>query len=257
MVNNTEMNITLDFDKRNLIIVALLLLLGLGAYYHFTAIGDKNKKIIEERNLHNALTDSVHRYKNKQNELVNEKLTIQTSLKELSDKNLTLTKNQSELIKRIKDVADKNDLISAALINLNVKLDGMTNSNAIVENDSTIEFKSPVADTSLLYNIQVHGVRPVSGIKTKLEFQEFQLPNKQFIKFNWTKDKTNPVSFSITNTNKYFKVTNVDSYIIPEITKVDVKPTFLQRLGKFGKSSGGKIVIFGAGMLAGGLLLHK
>jgi len=251
------MNITIEFDKRNLIIVALLLLLGFGTYYHFTTLSEKDKKITEEKNLHNALTDSVHRYKDKQNELVNEKLTIQTTLKELSDKNLTLTKNQSELVNRIKEISDKNDLISAALINLDIKLDGMTNSNAIVENDSTIEFKSEKKDTSLVYNIQIHGVKHVSGIKTKLEFQEFQLPNKQFIKFNWTKDKTNPISFSVTNTNQYFKVANIDSYVIPEINKEAIKPTFLQRLGRFGKSAGGKVVIFGAGMLAGGLLLHK
>lgn len=254
------MNITIDFDKRNLIIVALLILLSFGAYYHFSAIGDKNKKIIEEKNLHTALTDSVHHYKNANGQLVNEKLTIQDEIKDLKDKNLNLTKNQQDLVKVVEAVNKHAQVINAAMIQMGVKLDGLTLTNPVAETDSTEKFTSNPKDTTLTYEIIVSNVKRFNpNILPTLNLKKFELPNVQAIEFHWKNDVKdgNPIAFSVTNSNPYYKVYNIDSYAIPEINKEAIKPTFLQRLGKFGKSTGGKVIIFGAGMIAGGLLLHK
>lgn len=249
------MNLQINFDKKTVVIIVLLLLLILGAGYHFNQISKKDQKILEKENLGKALTDSVHRYKNKEGDWVNEKLTLQTDLKDLKDKNLNLTSNQKDLIKAVDAINKHNQVISAAMIQMGVKLDGLVNTNPVVETDSTVEFTA--SNDSLSYDLLVNNVKPSKLKLPTLDFKKFQLPNKQTIEFHWKDDKKEgyPISFTVTNTNPYYKVYNVDSYAIPELYKPNVKPNFWQKLGKFSKSTGGKIVFFGAGVIAGAILV--
>lgn len=254
------MNLQINFDKKTVVIIVLLLLLILGAGYHFNQISKKDQKILEKENLGKALTDSVHRYKNKEGDWVNEKLTLQTDLKDLKDKNLNLTSNQKDLIKAVDAINKHNQVISAAMIQMGVKLDGLMSSEPVIETDSTERFVSNPKDSTLTYEILVNNVKRFNpNILPTLDFKKFDLPNKQTIEFHWKDDKKEgyPISFTVTNTNPYYKVYNVDSYAIPELTRANVKPTLLQKLGNFSKKTGGKIVIFGAGVIIGGLLLHK
>lgn len=252
------MKFEFNFDGKTVIILVLLLLLILGAGYHFNKLSEKNAKILEKENLSKALTDSVHHYKNKEGEWVSEKLTLQSSLKDLNDKNLILTSNQKELIKAVQDINKHNQVIDAAMIDMGVKLDGLKSSEQVIETDSTEKFVSNPKDTTLNYEIIVNNVKRFNpSILPTLDFKKFQLPNKQTVEFHWKNDKKEgyPVTFTVTNSNPYYKVYNIDSYAIPELTRPNVKPTFWEKLGKLSKSTGGKIVFVGIGFVAGAVLV--
>lgn len=249
------MDVTLNFDKKNIIIVGLIALLLLLGGYHLYKNREHDSEIKQEKGLRNALSDTLSTYRNKENQWVSEKLTIQAETKDLKDKNLILTENQADLIKRVEQINKNSQVISAALIQMGVKLDGALDSKSIVENDSTIHF--PKSTDSISYDIYVHNVKQFGLTKPVLEFKTFTLPNTQLVEFHWKDQRKEgyPVSFTVTNSNPYYKVYNLDSYAIPELEKTKVKPTFWNKLGTFSKSTGGKIVIFGAGVVAGGLLL--
>lgn len=258
MINNIQMNITLDFDKRNLVIVGLALLLLFGVFYHFNTVSKHNDKLVQEKNLQHALSDTLRTYKNKENQWVSEKLTIQAETKELKDKNMILTANQSDLVKRVDAINKNNQVISAALIQMSVKLDGLRNDSPILETDSTETFASSPKDTTINYEILVKNVKRYNPTyKPVLEFTKFSIPNKQFIEFHWQNDKKEgyPISFSVTNSNPYYKVYNLDSYAIPELDKTKVKPSFWNKLGTFSKTWGGKAVFLGVGVLVGAALV--
>lgn len=249
------MEIKFNFDQKTIIIVVLLLLLLLGWFYHSNKVNAQKNEIQQQKNLHSALTDSLKTYQNKEHEWVSEKLTIQAETKDLKDKNLNLTANQSDLIKKVDEINKHNQIISAALIQMGVKLDGIVNNKPVIENDSTIQFAAK--NDTIDYDIEIHNVKQYSIQIPKLEFKRFSLPNTQLIEFHWRDNKKEgyPISFTVTNSNPYYKVYNLDSYAIPELEKTKIKPNFWNKLGAFGKSTGGKVLIFGVGVLAGGILI--
>ena len=104
--------------------------------------------------------------------------------------------------------------------------------------------------------MRVDNVEPYQNNIPTLTFEKFELNNTQFIEFHWKSEPKNgyPVSFSVSNSNKYFQTYDIESYTIPEIKKSELKPTFWQKLGKTLKSSSGDLIIFGAG-LGTGLLI--
>jgi len=245
----------LNLDGKTIIILVLTLLLLGGGAYHFWQIEKHNNKHLLNKNLQVALTDTLKTYQNKEKEWVYEKLTLQTDIKDLKDDKIVLTKNQQELVRRIEQISKDNTVISAALIEMGLKLDGLINNKPIVENDSTIQFSTD--SDSIKYEIAVNNVQPYGVKLPSLEFRKFELPNTQFIEFHWKDDKKEgyPIAFTVTNSNPYYKVYDINSYAIKELTRENVKPTFWMKLGNLSKSTGGKIVIFGAGVLVGGLIL--
>lgn len=251
------MKLEFNLDRKTIIIIALAILLLLGGAYHFWKEGKHNAQHDLDLKLRNALTDTVKTYQNKRGEWVSEKLTLQAELKDLTNKNLVLSTNQKDLLNRVKEIDKDNQVISAALIEMGIKLDDLINKEGIVINDSTIKFESPKGDSSLIYDIAVNGVKPFNGKRPSLEFKKFELPNKQFIEFHWKDERKEgyPVTFSVTNTNPHYKVYNIDSYAIPELTRANVKPTFWMKLGNLTKTTGGRLVVFGAGFIAGGALV--
>jgi hypothetical protein len=68
------------------------------------------------------------------------------------------------------------------------------------------------------------------------------------------KEKDYPVKGTIVNSNPYIKTNEMDSFIIPEVKKEDIKPTFWQKTKKSAKNvvKTGKWVIIGVGV---GLLI--
>lgn len=248
---------TFKIDTKTIIIVILAILLLIGSAYHFKVVGNHDTKLTQEKNLRNALSDTLKIYQNKEKEWVAEKLTIQTETKVLKDKNLVLSENQKELIRRVDAISKDNQIITAALIKLGTKIEGLENKNGIVLNDSTVKFIEK--NDSIDYDLRIHNVKQYSHIKPVLEFKHFNLPNEQFISFQW-KDKNKkegyPVSFSISNSNSFYQIHDIDSYIIPEIQKELIKPTWYQKLGKFSKTTTGKILFFGVGFVVGAVLIQ-
>lgn len=221
-------------NKTTKIVIGILILL-LTIFIIFNFIN--NKKINNLKNSNNnlsVLTDSVKYYTNKIGQITAEKESFTGSIKEIKKLNNKLSKNQKELINKISILENKNSLISASNILLNVTVDSLTNNRPIYDtNNNTVTFKDSLKD--IQYNVLFKLKEP----ELKLNYLKFS--NSQFISYKYSKDKTK-VLVSVTNSNKYFTVANVDSYIIPLKQK---KPLI-------------KVIGVGVGIgLIGGYLLFK
>jgi hypothetical protein len=210
----------------------IIFLLGTGLFFVQKRSNNLQRELKTEIKLKNALIDSVSIYKNKEGELVAEKLSLQTSIKKLQELNDNLTDNQQDLVNRIKNLKKDKETIAAALIKSNIIIDSLMKTQIVVVNDSlnSVSFKD--STKFIKYDIVVGEVKRVSTLKTPtLTFKQFELPNDQFIEFSWKNNKKEgyPVTFSVTNTNPYFKTYNIDSYIIPEVDKPIIKPTWWQK----------------------------
>jgi hypothetical protein len=235
-------------NKTNIIIIviAAVIIFG-GAYFYDNKLNNLRNELQIERNLKMALIDSVEYYTNKHNEVVAEKLTLQVKLKDLGKINDDLSVNQKELLNRLFEIEKEKEIIAAALVDMQFKVDSLLDNGVVTVQDSSVTF-SKIND-NINYKIRVNNVRPIDSYEPSLYFEQINIFNRQFIEFHWedNKDYGYPVSFSITNTNPYFLVNDVDSYIIPEIKKVEVKPTFWQKFGETLKSGKDNVIWIGVG----------
>jgi hypothetical protein len=225
----------------------------------FKMCGDQKKlkdADIQATNLNKALTDTLHHFQTKEGNWGVEKRTMQTDLSNLKDKNLVLTANQKSLIQEVERQNKNGQVIAAALIELTAKVEGLTNDKPTSVTDSSATFaeKSPDLD----YDLTISNMRPIQFKTPTLKINRIAFPNTQTVNFHWKDERQEgyPISFSVVNTNKYFKVTDIQSYAIPELTREKVKPTFWQKVGKFSKTTGGKIVFFGAGFALGAAIIQ-
>jgi hypothetical protein len=250
-------NVKKILSNERIIIIVLLLLLGLGINFHLNQQSKAEKKYENQVKLTEALQDSIRFSENVRGELVAEKRTIQTELNNLKKENFNLTENQKNLIKRIEESENKGRIINAALITASVKIDSLenliaeaatidtdTNTITFIENDSTSDFQ---------YSLLVKDVLPVESKIPTLTFRNIEFPNQQYIEFFWDENKRKdyPVSFKVSNSNKYFKTYDIDSYAIPELDKDTVKPTTGQKIKNFFKKNGKYFIIGVAGFAAG------
>jgi len=251
-------------------IALVILLLFLGG----TIISLKNKKIAnletEVQNgvkLRDALLDSVNFYRNKRDELVAEKLTIQETIKNLEKMYGQLTESQKELIQRIKEISKDNSVIAAALIRTEFKVDSLLHrpfdGGPKTEYD-TVKKTITFTDTTNLsptskyfkYDIVIGNVIPAKFVlpdfkntEATLLFKHLIIPNEQFVDFHWKNDKKKgyPISFSISNSNKYIKVTGLESYAIPPLDKLVLNPSGWDKFGNFMIKNGRTIMYIGIG----------
>lgn len=243
--------VTLNLNLFTIILIGVIIFLFVfgGFKFYNNTVDDYKTKVKNEIKLRKALTDSVEYYQNEKKEWVTEKLTIQTTIKNLELISGELTENQKELLDRIKETNKKYDIITAALVQTQIKIDSLihggetvvdTNSGKIVFSDYLVDNKKEIK-----YKLTVGNVKPFDITKTPtLLFDSLYFPNKQFIEFYWADNKKEgyPISFSITNSNDFFKSTNVDSYAIPKLDKQEIDPNFGKRLKNFFKKSGDKVI---------------
>jgi len=231
----------------------ILMLIGSTAFYVHKSQNLK-ADLVSETNLSSALLDTVTTYKNKNGQLVSEKRTLQTEVSNLEEINGFLTETQKELVKNINELEKRYTIIAAALIKTRVELDSIRDGMVVVDTtENTITISDSLPD--IQYVFIVKKVRPLSVYeKPEFSIRKLNLPNTQFIEFHWRNNKKEgyPVSFSVSNSNKYFKTVDIDSYIIPEVKKSTLKPTFWQKLGKTGKKS---IPYFIGGAVGAGITL--
>lgn len=220
-----------------------------------------NSVKMEESNLRKALTDTLTYFKTKDGNWGVEKKTLQTELSILKDNNLNLNANQKKLIKEVERQNKTATTIAAALIELRAEVNGFKNDKPTLQTDSTVQFSPKIGDAGydkdFEYDLTIANVKRFELKPATLTINRVSFPNTQTVNFNWKDDKKEgyPVSFSVINSNKYFKVSDIQSYAIPEIKKEELKPNFLQKVGKFSKTTGGKIVFFGAGVLVGAAVI--
>ncbi|MFA5207100.1 MAG: hypothetical protein WC428_00220 [Candidatus Paceibacterota bacterium] len=261
-----------DFLKqKNRWLIVLVILIILGQYgiirLKNNKIADLNDKYTTEVKLKDALLDSAKYYKNKRDEAVAEKLTIQETVKNLEKMYGQLTENQKELVQRIKELGNKNEVIAAALIKTDVKIDSLLAKDKQNGNVVTVDTTKKLVninnlaskDTSFVYDIDVNNVLPAFlTIKPYFLFKSIEIPNKQFAEFHWKNDKKKgyPISFSISNSNKYIKVTGLESYAIPPLDKLKLNPTGWQKIGNFFVKNGKTVLYIGIGGLGGAAAYH-
>jgi hypothetical protein len=246
-----------------IILIVLLLLFGMWTtiYFQRQSIAKWKDKYQTEAKLKNALVDSVTNYQNVHKEWVAEKLTIQESIKNLEKINGQLTDFQKELLLRVKEIEKNNKIISAALIETKVlvqKLVGDSTETVVDTTKKTIQFGdySKIGNKEISYQFTIGKVLPAfSGIKPTLMIDSIYFPNKSFVEFHYKKDKNTeyPISFSVSNSNGYFKTVNIDSYAIPDIKYGGSK--FDKWLAKNGKML--MYIGIGAGGATGLWLLAK
>lgn len=256
-----------DFLKQKnrwaIALVVVLLLVGSGIFkLQRDRIAELKKEKQQIENLNHALNDSINYYQNRHNEWVAEKATIQETIKNLEKMYGQLTNSQRELIQRIKELDKKNSIITAALFDANVKIDSLLAKDkergGVVTVDTTKKMFNinnlASKDSTFIYDIDVNHVLPAyPDLKPSLLFKSIEIPNKQFVEFHWKNDKKRgyPISCSVTNTNPYVKITNLNSYAIPPLDKVKLNPTGWQKIGNFFVKNGKTIFCISAGVAAG------
>lgn len=253
------MKVILEFLAKNnrwaIVLVLLLFVVGGGLLrIQQNKIKEWKNKHQTEVKLRTALTDSVRYYQDEEENWVAEKLTLQASVKDLESDKVTLTSEQRRLIDKVIEANKENTVITAALVRADFIIDSLMNDSVVVDTtNKTAEFIE-VNNPDIQYNFKAFGVLPYPpDTKPTLLIKNLTLPNEAFIKFQWDEDKraNYPITFSITNSNDYVKVSGMNSYAIPELDKVELNPTGWQKVGQWFNKNG-KIVGFVAGGVAVG-----
>jgi len=250
----------LKVNNRWAIALVIILLLSSGTIIHFKnkKINDLKAEVKTEVKLREALLDSVKFYQNKRDEAVAEKLTIQETIKNLEKMYGQLSESQKDLIQRIKEMGKDNSVIAAALIRTEFKVDSLLHrpvaggaTTTIDTTKKTVTFTDTTATAKYFkYDLVVGNVLPLyPNIQPSLLFKHIEIPNEQFAEFHWknNKKKGYPISFSISNSNKYVKVIGVESYAIPPLDKLVLNPSGWDKFGNFMIKNGRTIMYIGVG----------
>jgi len=235
-----------NFFKVGFVVLLVVVLYML--YNNHNNISKLNKQLIQQEKLTNALMDTMITTKNSYGEIVNSKLTIQADINNLINSSINFSENQRRLLQRVSELQKNSDVIAAALITTTFKLDSLLDGyNVVVDNlNNTVSFSD--STEHLVYDIMVTNVAPVlPKVKPLILFNRFEAPNDYYIDFSWDKNKraNYPVSFTITNTNPLFVTQDINSYVIPEIDKNNLKPSWWKRTTKFVGKYGEYVVIGG------------
>ena len=238
------------FEYKINITTILLIVIGVVLFFGFFNRTNNNLKreIKTQQKLTRALMDTMRITKNMYGEVVATKLTLQGDINDILSSNIALTQTQRTLLNRVNSLKRDTDIISAALVSTNFKIDSLVSGyNVFVDNiNNTVNFSD--STETLVYDITITNVAPVlPTIEPMLLFNDFTAPNESFIEFNWDKNRREnyPVSFSVTNSNELFQTVNIESYAIPELDKETVKPKRWTRFKTFIGEYGTYVIIGG------------
>jgi hypothetical protein len=227
-------------NKTSFVIIAILILAIISIINFFdNKVSSLKTEISTQENLRTALLDTIKTYRNINGELVSTKLSLQVDLDKLNSMIGELNKSQRKLLDKVNQLNKDNTVIAAALIETNIKLDGLINDKGTVD---TVNNNVTFSDSTnfIKYKFIVSNVKPLNNnINPILNIKNLTLYNEQLIEFHWSNDKKKnyPISFSVTNTNDYFKTYDINSYIIPEINKIDLKPNKWQQFTTWTKKN--------------------
>jgi len=242
-----------------LIVIGVIIIMGGIIYFQHSKISKlKNDNQVEVK-LKDALLDSVKYYQNIRNEWVAEKLTIQQSIGNLEKINNQLNSLQKELINRIVEANKKSDVIAAALIKSTVKIDSLLHKGQTIVDTTNrkITFSDSYKNDSneVEYNFTVGNVLPINSLtQPTLSINSLYFPNSQFIDFQWKNEKKKgyPITFSVSNSNGFFKTVDIESYAIPNLTKEFVNPNGWQKFENFFIRNGKTLFHVGLGAVGVG-----
>lgn len=261
----TKVDVKINLVQLILIGLGVLLLFGSGFKLHTDKVGKIKDELASEVKLKEALLDDVNTYRTKEGHWISEKRTLQLEITDvnnlLNDTVINLTDTQKELLNNIKNLKDRNNIISAALIDLEIELDSIVHDGITIVDttNNTVTFSDAYVDSTKQfdYGLTISNVVPFpKKAIPKLRFDSLSFQNKQFIKFYWEDNKKSgyPISFSVTNSNGFFKINDIDSYVIPNIIKDNLNPDFWQRISNFMDDNKKTAMGVGVGAVAAGVL---
>lgn len=236
------------------VLIIVLLILGIGGVYYFMKNQNNrlNQELRLERNLNAALKDSLRTSTNKYGEVVNEKLTLQTTLTRLEELNSKLTEDQRRLLRRLQDAERERSIITAALIKSSIIIDSLVHIGEVLIGDGKVTFIDDLPD--VIYNIEITDVMPIAlDVNPQLTFNKMIFPNETYIEFYWKDNKKEgyPISFSVANTNRFLRVHNIESYAIPSIQKEILDPSGWDKISDWFRQTGNTWGKIGIGFVAG------
>jgi hypothetical protein len=233
--------------KLAIYLLPLVIMFFLLFQYHKGVQQKLEAKIAEQEMLTKAMHTQMVQIKNENGELVSTKISLQANMKEIQKNYEYLSKNQKKIVDRMSK--DKK-AFAGAIADMEVVIDSLKATGEAI-NDSTVAFI--VNSDTISFNATVSGVTALK-IDPELEISKMVIPNETTIVFNWGEKKDGyPASVSLINSNPMFQVNNIDSYVIPEIKKEELKPTFFQKIGR-GISTGKTPFLLGVGVGAAGVV---
>ena len=239
---------TQKIDLTKIILVAIIAILLIGGYSLWRTT--KTEHIAElqaSNNYKDALFSKMKVFKDTNGLIWAERNALQVSLFQLRADSTLLTAQKKELLKRITATGDAKNVIAAALIETKVKANSIQVIKPVTVTDSTVTFAAKT--DSISFKATVTNVQALPHRIASFHLDSLTLSNKSYVNFKWGAKKEGfPVSFSITNSNPMFKTVNIESYIIPEISKTALQPTFFEKVGTGIRTHG---MAFGIGSVVG------
>lgn len=179
---------------------------GFGIYHSLQS--NKIKELKAKNNILSAVNDTLKVYKNKLGTLSSEKEAINVDYRDLKHSYNLLDKGYKELFDKMNVLENKNKLISATNIKQAVVIDSLLNLKPIEVAPDYFQFKDSTKylQYSMFFNTSIP--------KTPtLLIEKINVPNNLYVSHRFEKDK---VVVSVNNSNdKYYKVNDINSYIIP------------------------------------------
>ncbi len=242
-----------------LVIVLLLVVLAFGA--ERCQRQGLETKIEETQRLQLALQDSLRITHLRNGQLRYEKKTLQGTISQVSAQNSQLNKQQKELLTYVKEQAKKpkrdGGLIAAGSVVYETGINKPLPSVPATVSDSVDVVDFAYESDTLRYRARLRGVRIDSTSRPRLQLTALSLPNTATVAFQWgTKKEGYPVSFSVQNSNPLYRVSNVESYAIPELRPEIRRRT---RVGRWlvGLAKAGKVVVPGLVGAGAGYVLGR
>lgn len=242
------------------ILFAIIILLLLYFGYHYIRNNNIDSKYENEIKLNEALRDSVRYFKTELGEEVATKRSLVGTISELKKINNDTVIAFIKDIERLKKELKKKDmeLFAAGRIEY---IPLIESSNKVIANvdridsiNNMVSFIETDSEAHFIYDLDVTGVRPYPvGIHPEITFNKIDFPNTQIVTFNFDKNKRKdyPISFSVVNTNPYYRVFNIESYTIEGLTKDNINPNGWKKAWNWIKMNGKLILVGAAGFFVG------
>ena len=180
--------------------------LGFGIYHYIQS--NKISKLQAQNSVLIAVNDTLRVYKNKLGSLTYEKQAINVKYTDLKKMYDLLDKGNKELFDKMTTLERKNKLITATNIKQSVTIDSLLNVKPIEVSSNLFQFKD--STKYLQYSMFFNTSTPKSPT---LLIDRINIPNSIYVSHKFEKDK---IIVSVSNSNdKYYRINDINSYIIP------------------------------------------
>lgn len=186
--------------------VIIILIIGFGSYEYIQS--KKISKLVAENSVLSAVNDTLKVYKNKLGTLTYQKQAINVKFTDLKRMYDLLDKNNKELFNKMSLLEKTNKLITATNIKQEAVIDSLLNVKPIEVSPNLFQFSD--STKYLQYKMFVNTVQPKNPT---LLIDKLSIPNSLYVSHKFEKDK---IIVSVSNSNdKYYRVNDINSYIIP------------------------------------------